>query len=118
MTIDDPFSAPPKDTDTDTVDPAEIARTELAEYMIIPPEDLLGDIGPMGQLLYLEQLIWLVLSGWTGMLSAADGDDVPDDSEPVRALAALTLAAGQIDGACVLVSLLPPEATDDAPTAP
>lgn len=117
MTIDDPFTAPPPDTGWETFDPAEVARTELAESMIIAPPDLLGDIGPMGQLFYLEQMIWHVLSGWTGMLAVADGDDVPDDSEPVRALAALTLAAGQVDAACVLVSLLPPEAASGPPPA-
>ena len=117
MTISDPFTAPPPPSDGDTIDPADIARTELAENLIMPPADLLGDIGPMGQLLYLEQLAWHVLSGWTGMLAAADPADVGDDSEPVRAQQALALAAGEIDAACVLVSLLPPEATDGPPTS-
>lgn len=117
MTIDDPFTAPPPAPDDVEVDPADIARTELAENMIVVPADLLGDIGPMGQLLYLEQLAWHVLSGWTGMLAAADADDVGDDSEPVRALQAITLAAGMIDQACATVSLLPPEAGDAPPTA-
>jgi hypothetical protein len=112
MTIADPFNALPPDPRSDTFDPAEVARVELAENMILPPDDLLGDIGPMGQLLYLEQLCWHVLSGWTGMLSAADGDDVPDNSEPVRALQAITMAAGMIDQACATVSLLPPEAAN------
>jgi hypothetical protein len=112
MTIEDPFSAPPKEGDDDTFDPAEVARTELAEGLVMPPEDLLGDIGPMGQLLYLQTLAYHVLAGWTGMLVAADDEVVDDNAEPARALQALALACGQIDGACVIVSLLPPEAAD------
>jgi hypothetical protein len=110
--IEDPFTAPPVDPGTADIDAAEDAARELAEAMIMPPDDLLGDVGPLAQLLYLERLAWHVLTGWTGMLTVADSGDVPDDSEPVRALAALGLAAGQIDAACVLVALLPPEATD------
>jgi hypothetical protein len=116
MTIEDPFTAPPKDAEDDTFDPAEVARTELATEQVLPPEDLLPDVGPMGQLLYLEQLTWYVLTTWTGMISAADDGVLDDDSEPLRALQAITLAAGMIDQACVIVSLLPPEAVDGAPT--
>lgn len=109
------MTGPPDLTDPDTpateatFDPAEDAQRELAEGMVMPPDDLLGDVGPLAQLLYLSRTGWHVLQQWTAMLASEAGDVVDDDSGPVRALAAITQAVGMLDYAQSTVGLIPPE---------
>ena len=86
------------------------ARTELATAMVLAPEDLLGDISPLGQLLYLEQLGWYVLRSFTGMLSSDASAELEDDDPPVIALNQLTVAVGELDQICVTMGILPTEA--------
>lgn len=91
-------------------DAQQLAVNELAAATVPTPDDLLGDVGPLAQVFYLEQLAYAVMRAYTAMLSASDDDAMPDDSEPVRALAALGEACGNLDAACILLSILPPEA--------
>lgn len=86
------------------------ARTELAAAMVLAPEDLLADIGALGQLLYLEQLAWHVLRSLTGMLSSEASADLDSEDPPVIALQQLTVAVGEIDQVCVTMGILPTEA--------
>jgi hypothetical protein len=97
------------------VDALDLATAELADNMVPTPDDLLGDIGPLGVMWYLHEMCGYALQFYTGALSAPEAGDVEDDSGPVRALGALTTAMGVINGACIQVSLLPPEAAG-APT--
>lgn len=83
------------------------ARTELAMAMVLAPEDLLADIGPLGQILYLEQLAWHVLRGVTGMLSSDASTELQNDDPPVIALQQLTMVVGEIDQVCVTLGILP-----------
>lgn len=102
----------PNGSDTDTEDPAENAAAELASNTVPTPDDLLSDVGPLTQLWYLRELSYSVMRVLAATLSIDQGDDMPDDSEPVRALAVVALVAGELDGACVLVGLLPPDYAD------
>ena len=85
------------------------ARTELAQAMVLAPEDLLGDISPLGQLLFLEQLAWYVFRGMTAMLSSDASADLESDDPPVIALQQLGVAVGEIDQVCVTMGILPAE---------
>lgn len=87
----------------------EQAREELAVAMVLAPEDLLSDIGPLGQVLYLNQLAWHVLRGMTGMLSSDASQELENDDPPVIALNELTMAVGMLDQVCVTLSILPAE---------
>ncbi|MFZ0666193.1 MAG: hypothetical protein WAM97_10585 [Acidimicrobiales bacterium] len=94
------------DTEPDALD---MAKTELGEAMVPDPIDMLSDCGPLAQLWFLHQCAYGVMQSFTGMLSGDEAADVADDSEPVRAYAALAKACGNLDGACQLLSLLPPD---------
>lgn len=83
------------------------ARTELAMNNVIAPEDLLADIGPLGQLLYLNHLAWHVMTGMTGMLSDSASSDLEQDAPPVIALQELTTAVGMLNQVCVTIGILP-----------
>jgi hypothetical protein len=97
---------------SDEIDPLEIATQELADAMCPTPDDLLGDIGPLGTLWYLHEVAAYTLQKCAGMVTSPDAGTLEDDSEPVRALAAITTAMGVINGACEILSLIP-----DTPTA-
>ena len=101
----------------DELDPQQTARDELADNMVPTPDDLLDNIGPFGLMWYLEQLAYYVMNQWTAFLVAAAKDDVPDGSEPVQALAAIADAVGHIDGALVLLKMLPDEAVSHGTTS-
>ena len=91
-------------------DALDMATTELAEAMVPTPEDMLADVGPLAQAWYLQQLAYHVMRSFTAFLSTDEAGDVADDSEPVRALGALTTLCGIADGICVTLSILPAEA--------
>jgi hypothetical protein len=101
----------------DEPDNLELAKNELGEAMVPDPVDLLQDVGPLAQLWFLHQCAYAVLQSFTGMLSGDTAEGIGDNSEPVRAHAALALACGQLDGACQLLALLPTEEETDADQA-
>jgi len=86
----------------------EAAKVELATAMVPVPEDLLADIGPLGQVFYLRELGWHVLRSITGMLSDAASRELEDDDPPVIALQQLSMIMGELDGLCVTLSLIDP----------
>jgi hypothetical protein len=94
-------------------DALELAKTELATEMVPDPIDILQDCGPLAQLWFAHQAAYGVMQSFIGMQSGVEGEVLPDDSEPVRALAALAKACGNLDAACQLLNLLP---ADDATT--
>jgi hypothetical protein len=101
--------------DPAAIDPFEDVQSELAQNTVPTPEDVLSDVGPLAALWYARETAYYAVKLFTASLSIDSDEPPPDDSEPVRALAALSAAAGNLDGACVLVSLLPPGYGDDAP---
>ena len=74
--------------------------------MVPTPADLLADVGPLGQVLYLRELGWQVLRGFAGMLSDAASRELEDEDPPVVALQQLTLIIGELDGVCATLSLI------------
>lgn len=105
--------APPPDGST--VDPFEVAQSELKANTVPTPDDVLQDVGPFAALWYARETGYYAMRLMSATLSI-DGAEAPaDDSEPVRALAALSTACGQLDGACALVGLLPLDYADSAP---
>jgi len=86
------------------------AREELALNMIITPDLLLADISPLGQMLYLNELAWHVMTGFTGMLSSDASAELEEDDPPVIALQELTMAVGMLNKACATIGVLPIEA--------
>lgn len=101
----------PHGTDTD-IDPAADAAHELASNTVPTPDDLLADVGPLTQLWYLRELSYSVMRLMAATLSIEGTDELPDNSPPVRALAVVSTVAGELDGACVLVGLLPDSYAD------
>ena len=95
---------------TEGVDPMQVAVDELGGAMVPTPDDLLDDIGPMGCLWYLTQVAAFTLGRWAGTLDPDVVPDMTDDDGPVRALQAITLATGNLNAACIAVSILPEEA--------
>lgn len=93
-----------------TIDPKEIAEAELAQAVVPTPDDLLGDVGPTTQLFYLERTAYTVLGNWAAMLSGDEAADLGEADELTRAMNALAEVCGLLDGACVMVGLLPDEA--------
>ena len=95
-------------------DANEMAQGELAANTVPTPDDVLADVGPLAVLWYARELAYYAVTFWTATLSADEAADIGDTSELAQALEAISLAAGNLDGACVLVSLLPSEYADDA----
>jgi len=91
----------------DEIDPLEIATSELAEAMCPTPDDLLGDIGPLGTVWYTHEVLAYCLQKMAGMITAPEAGLMEDDSPPVRALAGITTAMGVINGVCETLSLIP-----------
>jgi len=87
----------------------DLARTELATAMVPWPEDLLADIGPLGQMVYLNQLAWHVFRSLRGMLSTDASIELQAGDPPVVALNQLMEAIGMIDQVCVTLDLIPIE---------
>jgi hypothetical protein len=88
-------------------DGLDLAKTELAEEMVPDPIEILQDVGPLAQLWFLHECAYGVLQSFTGFLSDEGSEGLDDDSEPVRAFAAIAKACGNLDGACQLLALLP-----------
>jgi hypothetical protein len=97
------------------IDPSVEAANELAHNTVPTPDDLLADVGPLTQLWYLRELSYSVMRILAATLSIGDGEAPPDDSAPVRALAVVSTVAGELDGACTLVGLLPDDYADNVP---
>jgi hypothetical protein len=89
------------------VDANELAQGELAANTVPTPDDVLQDVGPLAVLWYARELTYYAVKSWAAQLSLDDEVAVGDSSELSSALEAISLAAGNLDGACVLVALLP-----------
>lgn len=99
--------------DTESIEEQDalvIATRELAAAYVPTPDDLLGDVGPLAVVWYLHEVADYVIQFYAGALSGDEARDVGDDSGPVRCLAALVTAMGVINGACIQIDLLPPDA--------
>jgi hypothetical protein len=97
-------------------DANELAQSELAANTVPTPEDVLADVGPLAVIWYIREAAYYAVKFVSATLSTQEAADVTDDSGPARALAALSMAAGELDGACMAVDLLPLEYGDDATT--
>lgn len=86
-------------------DALQMARDELGAAMVPAPDDLLADVGPLGQVYFLNQAADHVVRSIVGMMSGPEAEVLDDDSGPVRALAACTIALGNIGAACVALSI-------------
>lgn len=102
------------DPESDIYDPEQAARAELGANSVPTPDDLMADVGPLAVLLYLRELSYYGMRLMSASLSIDNAEPPADDSEPVRALAALSQVCGELDGACVLVGLLPADYGADA----
>lgn len=102
---------------TDEQDALDLATAELAEAMVPAPDDVLEDCGPLACLWYLTQAAGFTLGRWAGTIDSPAGSELTDGDAPVQALSVLTQVMGMLNGACVLVDLLPEEAAN-APTTP
>lgn len=92
----------------------EDAKTELATAMVMAPEDLLNDVGPLAQLWFLNQVAWHVARSMTGMMSSDASAELEDEDPPVVALQELMQAVGILDQTCLTMGLL----TTESVTAP
>lgn len=97
-------TAPGSETGTD---PFELAQSELKANTVPTPDDVLLDVGPLAALWYARETAYYAMRLMSATLSLTGTDDPDDGSEPVQALAALSVACGQLDGACSLLGLLP-----------
>lgn len=95
-------------------DANEMAQGELAANTVPTPDDVLQDVGPLAVLWYARELAYYAVKSWAAQLSLTDHDDIHAESELSEALQGISLAAGNLDAACILVSLLPPDYADDA----
>ena len=86
----------------------EDAKIELATNMVPAPEDLLADIGPLGQVFYLRELGWQVLRSYSGMIQDSASIELKDEDPPVLALQELMMIMGELDGLCVTLELIDP----------
>ena len=91
-------------------DPAKVALAECAASGMPTPTDLLEELGPLGALLFLHDVVYEGMALWAAYASEAPPDD-PEGTEPItRALQGIATAAGALDAACVAMAILPPEA--------
>lgn len=85
---------------------------ELAQGAYPSPDDCLETLSPPAALYYTEQMAEACVRHFTEVMarSADAGEEVPEDVGQV--LDAIASAAGQLVAACVLLSVLPPEAAE------
>lgn len=102
---------------SDEIDAQVMALTELAQNLVPAPADVLQDVGPLAVLWYARETVMHAVTTWTAQLIDGAAADVGDDSEPIRSHAAILMAQGMLDEACVTVALLPPEFSSGAPDA-
>jgi hypothetical protein len=100
-------------SDDAAIDPADDALNELGQNMVPTPDDLLGDLSPITQVWYLRELAYSVMRTLAATLAIDGADELPDDSPPVRTLAVVSTVAGELDGAAILVGLLPDDYASD-----
>jgi hypothetical protein len=89
------------------VDANELAQSELAANTVPTPDDVLADVGPLAALWYARETVYYAVKFWAATLSGTEADNVGDTSDLSAALEAMSLAGGNLDGACMRVSLLP-----------
>ena len=95
-----------------TIDPLEDAQAELAAYRVMSPEDLLEPLSPNACLFFLQQAAYETMKHWATELSGGEGAAQWDGTDVAKAFAAITTVCGQLDEACVLTGILPPEAVN------
>jgi len=95
-------------------DANELAQGELAQNTVPTPDDLLADVGPLAALWYAREVSYYAVQLWTSLLSGDEAADLGDTSELASALEGISIAAGNLDGACIRVSLLPSDYGDNA----
>ena len=100
------------DTDVTELPALGTARTELAAGQYPAPEDCLRDLDPITGLFYVEQWVYECLRIWALNAAAVEDEDPAVVAQVGEALEAIGLACGNLDAACVLMGLLPPEAAD------
>jgi hypothetical protein len=88
------------------------ARTELAAGQFPAPEDCLNDLDPITGLFYVEQWAYDLLRIWAANAGAAEDEDAAAQEQIAQALEAIGMACGNLDAACALMGILPPEAAD------
>src|SRR5579863_9850971 len=98
--------------ESEGVDPMAVATDELKGGMVLTPEDLLDDMGPLACLLYATQTLAFALGRFVGTVDSPEGADLKDGDGPVQALAAMTKALGVLHGACECVGLYPEGASE------
>lgn len=94
----------------DFLDTMEMARAELAKAMVPTPEDLLDGMGPLGVLFYAEQTVVEAFKLLVFFASESADDPDAEEGDLPRVIEAVGMALGQLDAACILLGILPPEA--------
>jgi hypothetical protein len=84
-----------------------MAQGELAANTVPTPDDVLADVGPLAALWYARETVYYAVKFWAATLSGDEAANVGDTSELASALEAMATAGGNLDGACMLVALLP-----------
>jgi hypothetical protein len=100
---------------TDTapdIDPLADAQAELAGYRIMSPEDLLEQLSPNACLFFLQQTAYETMKHWATELTAGEGVPVWNETPVCDAFQVIVTVCGELDEACTLVNLLPPNALD------
>jgi len=95
---------------TEPIDTRRIAAQELADSTVPTPEDAFEDLGPLAQLLWLHDGIYVALKLWAAMLSDESTAPTGDVADVTEAMTAISLAAGNLDAACIAVGILEPDA--------
>jgi hypothetical protein len=89
----------------DPIDVLAIAAQTLLDNSIPDPKMLLEDLDVFASLYFLQQTCDQVVRNYMGALlsSVEDGEEEPEDV--VKAMAAVGLANGMVNEACVLMGL-------------
>jgi hypothetical protein len=101
------------DTAPGTIDPLEDAKAELAAYRILTPADIMADLSPNACLFFLQQAAYAAMSKWGNTLAPSVESGEYEETEVTKAFFGIVQVCGELDQACVLVGILPPEALDE-----
>jgi hypothetical protein len=102
----------PEDTEVAELPALDAARTELATFMFPAPEDCVGDLTPITGLFYVEQWAYALLARWIDASATAADEDTDVQTQVAQALTGIGEACGNLDAACALMGIVPPEAAD------
>jgi hypothetical protein len=90
---------------TDSIDVLAMAAQELLDNTVPEPQMLLENLTVFGALYFLQQTCDYVVRHISGVLLGDDDQDADDNAEVLRALEAIVLANGNVNGACLAVGL-------------